>query len=115
LRVAQLCAALVEPIGLIPPAPHRFDGAIDEVIVLEGPGDLAAGVAQGARGLEGLQIKDGVQAALAKSFLDPQGDQAHPPDLPGREQQPNQPRRDTEMRQSPGRSGGCAWSPWGSR
>src|SRR5689334_17928749 len=55
---------LVHAVRLVLAPAHHLDGAVDEHVVLERPGDLATAIAEAARGPQGVEVEDGVDAAL---------------------------------------------------
>src|SRR5690606_3723481 len=73
---------LVDSVGLVPLAAHHLDRAVHEEVVLERPRDLAADVAELARGAQGVEVENRVDAALPVRLLDTQGDEAAAIDLP---------------------------------
>ena len=72
---------LEDPVGLAALAAERGDGPVDEVVVLERPGDLARLVALAAAGAQGLEREDGVEPAAAVTLDDAEGDQTRLGDL----------------------------------
>src|SRR5215472_17921654 len=45
---SPLGGALVQAVRFVPPTAHHLDGAVDQVVVLQRPGDFPPGVAQSA-------------------------------------------------------------------
>src|SRR3990172_13143995 len=82
---------LVDPVELGPRAAVGLDGAVDEVVVLERPGDLAARVAELVGATDGLHYQYRIDAAAPPAGLDPERHEAHPVDLALVPEEPGEP------------------------
>src|SRR5215472_5785275 len=85
-----LGGALIQTVGLVPSAAHQLDRAVDQVVVLQRPGDLPPGVAESAGSSQRFQVEDRIESALAKAVFDSQRDQPHPLDFARGQPQANQ-------------------------
>ena len=84
---------VVEPVGLVMPAAQQ-NRAVHRPIILQGPADLRAAVAEAPAAAQELEVEESVDAAMAKLGPDAERHDARLPDAPQTAEQGPEPERE---------------------